>query len=99
MKTETKIFLTEKEIEVLNVYVNDCFVADYGWDDESASMWTQDIGSDVSFGKSGVSGVIASLVSKEIVWSNGSTGRDATMSLTPYGMNVVSNCDEIVTPY
>ena len=90
---------TEKEIAVLNVYVNDCFVADYGWDDPCSGMWSQGIGDDVDFPATEVSGVISSLVKKGILCSNGATGRDATICLTEKGIKAVRNCDEIDTPY
>ena len=95
----TRVELTEKEIEVLNVYVNDCFVDDYGWDSESASMWSNGIGEDVSFDATQVSGVISSLCKKGILFQNGTTGRDATISLTSEGIELVATRDDIKTPY
>jgi hypothetical protein len=66
-----KVELTEKEIIVLKKFKDDDFVSDVGWENPKASTWVEDFHKDCKMSGKEFSGVMSSLVKKDIIWSTG----------------------------
>lgn len=79
---------TDKELRILQEYIDDDIVNDYGWRDELSATWSDGFGRNIKdIPQSSISGICASLTKKEIFSNNGesfcltSKGREEVASL------------------
>jgi hypothetical protein len=80
---------TELEKRVLEAFVNDDCVRDYGYQDKSAAAWVKDFHKVCKMDGKTFSGVMPSLTTKGIIWTNGESfglteiGRKNTQTFLP----------------
>ena len=90
LKQTKEIKITEYEKSLIQVYIVDDIVNDYGWEHPEACGWVESICGSFSekHGNSiSVRGVMSSLVKKGIMYSNGEV-----CSLSPIGIKVAKEC-------
>lgn len=79
--------LTINEIAVLDAFTKDCYVRDHGWEDDMAAGWIDGFHEDCNMNGKTFSGVMSSLVKKDILWTN---GPGEAFGLTDKGREVVT---------
>jgi len=75
--------LTALEKEVIEAYVDDDFVRDFGYEHPNSSTWVKSFHQNLNMSREKLSGVISSLVKKGLVYTNGES-----FSLTSKGIKM-----------
>lgn len=81
--------LTEKELVVLKGFARDDYISSYGWSNPEASTWVVFFHTNLSMTRRSFSGVMASLVEKKLVETDGEV-----MNLTDAGRQVLRELAE-----
>lgn len=63
--------LTALETKVFNSFIDDDFIGDLGIEDPDAATWVDGIAEDTRIRPTSLSGVMASLSKKNLIWTNG----------------------------
>lgn len=79
--------LTDNEIQFLSDLCHDDFIDDYGWMDEISQTYVDYIADGINLPAKSVPGVMASLVKKHLIWSD---GPGSSCGLTDAGRELIT---------